>query len=114
MLCVALTSTAFNGYDSCTHGQNMSPWNLYIDLAGAECRVALQSYMDSMYDLLEAFCAKGKRRRAALLSSAVSSVLMTRLRNDTSCEIDAAHFDALNGEDTMHLDDSFGGRVDDD
>ena len=85
ILCL-FASVAFNGYDSCAHGKNLEPWNLYSDMASAECeRKELGVYMERQIDRMEARCSKGERRAAARISSTVLSVLISQLRNDT-CE----------------------------
>ena len=94
---------AFNGYDSCTHGENMEPWNLWSDLIDSECKARTQEYVHDIYDRLERLCSNKRVEAARKLSHLFASDMVRFLRKEQTCERAAASIRHQKTEDLGDL-----------
>lgn len=81
---------SFNGYDSCLHGENLQPWNLWADLANNDCKALTVSYVEDVYDRMEMLCIQKRKAAAQRVSRSFASSVLKLLEMEDACERIAA------------------------
>ena len=90
MTLVLFQVVTFNGYDSCMHGENIEPWNLWADFTDSDCKARTHSHVEDEYDRMEKLCLNKRTAAAHRASRLFSSEIVRILMNERSCERAAA------------------------